>query len=286
MPAPFLVVAALLGASSAIGSERIAAKLYGGKGQGPRPAVMILGGSEGGMVGRRRPLVRKLRAAGYDVVGLATFKHPGLPRTGARVPLDAFARRAAALRAMHGCVAFVGISRGGEAALLLAARAPRAFDATVAVVPAHVAGPAPGPSLVNRPAWSWRGRDVPYVPTKAVSRHGLRWLFASGAERAAANHAIKLDSLRSQPQAVKRARIAVERIERPLLVLSATQDHVWPSAMMGGEIENAVWEAGRGDLLEHVRIDGNHFLADDRRGVAAILRFLRRHLTGRDCNAG
>ena len=275
-----LFAVATLPATSAEPAERVASKRYPARsGDGPRPTVMVLGGSEGGMVDARRPLLRALRDAGYDVVALATFGHPGLPKTGARVPLDRIAGRARAIRKRSGaCLAFVGISRGSEAALLLAALSPGTFDATVAIVPAHVAGPAPGPNLFNRPAWTWEGEDVPFLPVRPFTRHGVRWLLGTGRERAAANHAIKLDSIRSQPDAERRARIPIARVGRPVLLLSATRDHVWPSQMMAERLVTAAREAGVGSLVRHEAIDGDHFIADRPAGIRAALRFLRKHL--------
>lgn len=246
-----------------------------------RATVLLLGGSEGGMIGPGRPLPRALLANGYDVATLATFNHPGLPEAGVRVPLDAIASKARSLQGRsNGCVAFIGISRGSEAALLMASFAPRTFDATVAVVPAHVSGPAPGPNLFNQPAWAWKGRDVPFLPTRALSEHGVRWLFSSGDGRRQANHAIKLDSIRSQPERAERARIPVERIERPLLLLSALHDDVWPSRMMADKIEASTRVAGKGGLVRHVSVDSDHLAAEHPRGVETILRFLNRQFEG------
>ena len=300
LPAPRLAFVLLLAGSTLVGlaspadaggtgggasaqGERIAARVYRHTGDvSKRTLVMILGGSEGGMTNPRAALPRALRAGGYDVATLATFNFRGLPRSGALVPLDGIVEKAGALRDRRArCLAFIGVSRGGEAALLLASLAPRTFDAAVAVAPPHVAGPAPGPNIVNRPAWTWKGRPVPFLPVRAVSLDGLRWLFSSGEARARANYAIKETSIRTQPRKEERARIRVDRIERPLLVLSATRDHVWPSRAMAGQIERLVRKGGKARLFEHRAFDSDHFLLDRPRAVRAIVDFLDTRLADR-----
>lgn len=255
--------------------ERVAHRTIAPLPEGSRKGtIVMLGGSEGGMLSPRRPLVRALRGAGYAVTAVATFDHPGLPATGVRVPLDAIAALGEDARRNQRCVGMLGVSRGSEAALLLATLAPGTFDATVAIMPAHVSGPAPGPNLLNQPAWTWRGGDVPFVPTRPFTKDGVRWLFSSGRERAKANHAIKRHSLEAQPEAVGKALFRMARVRRPVLLISAVEDHVWPSTMMARELVASATAGGTGSLVEHIEVPGDHFAADREPAIRAVLRFL------------
>src|SRR5581483_4943151 len=55
--------------------------------RGRKPAVLVLGGSEGGLPGFTS---RMLAAHGYPSLALAYFKEPGLPQTLDRIPLEYF----------------------------------------------------------------------------------------------------------------------------------------------------------------------------------------------------
>jgi dienelactone hydrolase len=127
-----------------------------------RPAVLLLGGSEGGVPS---PLSASLAVQGYPVLALAYFKEPGLPTTLSRVPLEYFAR---ALRWLHRQpqvdphqVAVLGVSRGSEAAQLTGAEYPSLVNAVIALVPSDVAVCSyPG---CTGAAWTLHGRAIPFT---------------------------------------------------------------------------------------------------------------------------
>jgi dienelactone hydrolase len=91
-----------------------------------RPAVVVFGGSEGGQSMDHPGSL--LAAHGYPVLSVAYFAAPGLPRNLERIPIEYFARAAALLRRQPGVdpeqVLAWGVSRGGEAAMLLGVHYP------------------------------------------------------------------------------------------------------------------------------------------------------------------
>ncbi len=124
-----------------------------------RPAVLVFGGSEGGVLAGAM-VARALASAGYPALGIAYFKAPGLPATLAGIPLEYFGRALAFLHAQPEVdtrrIAVAAASRGSEAAQLLAAYYP-----TLVHGPADVA--VCGPPDCNRPAWTWKHRPVPFT---------------------------------------------------------------------------------------------------------------------------
>ena len=68
----------------------------------PRPAVLVLGGSEGGL--SRNPTAELLASHGYDTLQLAYFGERGLPAELERIPLEYF------VRALHWLAARPGAS--------------------------------------------------------------------------------------------------------------------------------------------------------------------------------
>lgn len=98
---------------------------------------------------------------GYPALALAYFQEPGLPQCLCAIPLEYFARAARWLRAQPVArgrpVILYGVSRGAEAALLVASYEPRLFTAVVADSPsASVHGAFGG----TGPAWTFRGKPL------------------------------------------------------------------------------------------------------------------------------
>lgn len=134
----------------------------------PKPGVLVLGGSEGGHhVGRAALLASR----GYPALSLAYFKEPGLPPALEQIPLEYFANALRWLAAQPGVdphrIVIDGVSRGGEAALLIAATYPSLVDAVVACTPSSNVNPSfPGG---RTSAWTYAGKPVPEAPI-AVER--------------------------------------------------------------------------------------------------------------------
>lgn len=170
-----------------------------------RPAVLVFGGSEGGLGGPVLLEASLLAAHGYPTLALAYFAVPGLPKTLTGVPLEYFTKALGVLRAQPGVdqrrVFVLGSSRGGEAALLLGATFPQLVNGVIAQVPGSYVNSAV--STTDRSAWTLQGRDVPY----------------SGYDKFGAP-AASVD-----PRAV----IPVERIRGPILLTCGGLDLVWPS---------------------------------------------------------
>jgi dienelactone hydrolase len=168
-----------------------------------RPAVLMFGGSGGGL--HEGFAAALLAAHGYPSLALAYFKAPGLPTTLNDIPLEYFTRALGVLRAQPGVdrdhVLVAGVSRGGEAALLLGAHFPREVNGVVAGVPSSVVNP--GWPDTSRPAWTLGGRPL---PTVGGSEYG-----------------------QPTPPDTPEAVIPVERIRGPVLLACGLQDLVWPS---------------------------------------------------------
>jgi dienelactone hydrolase len=148
---------------------------------GRRPAVLVLGGSDGGLSlgGPSTTLLAAMLAAhGYPALALAYFRAPGLPPALADIPLEYFAKALRWLRGQPhvdpGRVLALGISRGSEAALLVGAHYPGLVGGVIASVPNHVAG---GQS------WTLHGQPLPpgeVIPVERIK--GPVFLDCAGAD--------------------------------------------------------------------------------------------------------
>jgi len=128
-------------------------------GAGRHAAVLVLGGSNGGVPLRQAAW---LASHGYFALALAYFHFEDLPKELERIPLEYFQK---ALEWMvdrpeigDAKIAVLGTSRGGELALQLGSMFPR-INAVVAYVPANTRGPSCCGQIAT-PAWTWQGRTL------------------------------------------------------------------------------------------------------------------------------
>jgi dienelactone hydrolase len=126
--------------------------------------VLQIGGSEG----RHSYYPAAVLAShGYPTLTLAYFKEPGLPKTLANIPLEYFAKALRWLADQPGVdpkrVMTLGVSRGGEAALLVGATYPDLVRGVYSSTGSSEVGPGAG---APRPAAAWTlgGKPVPYGP--------------------------------------------------------------------------------------------------------------------------
>lgn len=202
------------------------------------PAIIQLHGSEGGGMAAARARTLALADAGYAVLALnyvayayGTPPIAGVPTTFTNLPVELLDRARQALANRPGIdarrVALVGASKGAELALVGAATYPW-VKATVACVPSDIVwagfgrAPAPGERLSS---WSVKAQPLLFV---AYDRYDD--VFAG---KASAAEVHRRSRALAAPAEVKAARIPVERIRTPVLLLGSGKDEVWPSAEMG-----------------------------------------------------
>ena len=199
---------------------------YVGAGEGRRPAILYIGGSEGGLNPASHWTIDSLTGAGFDVLYVCYFGCPTTPPRLASVPLETFDRALAWLKRQPGVdaarVGIVGGSKGAEAALLTAAGHPE-LKAVVVGMPTSVAWPAIPASDPPTPSWTRGGAPVAFLPyaTASFAAKGVFGLYDDA-----------LPTEAQHPDAV----IRVERITAPLLMVCGEADTLWPSCRMADEI--------------------------------------------------
>lgn len=152
------------------------------------PAVVVIGGSEGG---EDTFTAAALAMAGYPALALAYFKEPGLPQCLCAIPLEYFARAVHWLRAQPVAqgrpVILYGVSRGAEAALLVASYEPHLFNAVVASSPSHLINGAIGG--MPGPAWTFHGKAPTEGTTIPAGKIRVPLLLGDGGQDAIWNSA-------------------------------------------------------------------------------------------------
>ena len=194
-------------------------------GNGPHPAMIVLGGSGGGADHWRAALYA---SHGFATLALAYFGAPGLPRSLASIPLEyvgsAIDYALATVRPPRDFLAIEGISRGGELALLAGSTFPRVRAVVGVMASGLVMGalsdPEPGDTRPN-PAWTFGGKPVPDL---FEGNPQVDWSQADPAVSLVPGY---LAAMRD-PAAVARATIPVERINGPVLLISGKDDRLAP----------------------------------------------------------
>jgi dienelactone hydrolase len=243
---------------------RIRGTLFAPAGAGNAPGVLVLGGSDGGLVWAF--VAALLAAHGMAALALAYFAYDDLPRELIEIPLEYFAE---AIEWLHSRpevgaagVGVLGMSRGGEAALLAGASFP-AVGAVVALVPSGVTGGGIGAdfSAMARSAWTHDGVPFPVFPPPGdpltFSEAGRA--FATGEPFAGARAMRR--ALQAAGDRVDDVAIPVERTRGPILMLSAEDDQLWASSQLTDIAERRLRRANFPHLFEHVRYpNAGHFM--------------------------
>jgi len=207
------------------------------------PAILVLNGSGGGI---NEPRAALYASHGYAALALGYFKAPGRPDYISNTPLEYFETALAwlhrTLRPWQGYVAVSGQSRGGELALLLGSTFPQLVSAVIGYVPAalvHSAQNACDPKTGREgPAWILHGQPLPHLWQNNRTATWAPWDDGPPPRR----HAAALLTALQDPDAVERARIRVENISGPVLLLSATDDGSWPSSLYCGMVRDKLAE--------------------------------------------
>jgi dienelactone hydrolase len=222
---------------------------FPGSGEGRRPAVLLLGGSEGGLGESTQRVALALQAEGFSVLQLSYHRAPGQPRDLEMIPLEYFSAAITWLQRRPevdpGRIGIAGASKGAEAALLAATRDPR-IRAVVAAMPSSVAWQ--GSSLDRGgtfgSSWSEGGR-----PLEHLSYGRWRWWRSMTP--------ILSDTLADLPRHPGAA-IPVERTAARVLLVCGEADTLWPSCPMARQVERRARAHGRPRVLLLAYPDAGH----------------------------
>jgi dienelactone hydrolase len=230
--------------------------------EGPLPAIIVFSGSGGGLggLGGVTSSAALLASHGFAVLALAYFRYDDLPADLAEIPLEYFLEAIEWLKTeahpAAGSIGVMGASRGGELALLLGSTYPEEISAVVAKVPSGVvwSGLTKDPAR-SAPAWTVGGKPLtavkgyPRDPSDLPVRDGGIALTPGFEARLAA----------APPENLAAAEIPVERCGGPVLLLSAEDDAMWPSAALAEIAVRRARAHGAVHPVRHIRYaDAGH----------------------------
>ena len=264
------------------------ANLHLPAGKGPFPGVLLVGGSGGG-IGWQDYMGEILAEKGFASLALAYFGMEGLPESLELIPIEYFQKGLDYLAAHEAVdakrIGVIGVSKGGEVALLLASYDPR-VRAVVAFAPSAVVFQSIAKGFPRTSSWTYKGKPLSFVP----------YVQMQSGETLADMYRRSLD----QKDEVAEAAIPVENINGPILLISGKADTLWPSTYLGEMVmerlrahafphrnQHVAYEDA-GHLISSIRSDatrrggtqeGNARAQRD--GQLQTIDFLQKHLASR-----
>ncbi len=225
--------------------------------------IILLGGSEGGkswsseLDNKTR---RELLQRGYAILSLAYFGTNGVSPTLQSIPLEYFQKSIDWVLNQPGVdksgVAVMGVSKGGEAALLLASYFPEKVKAVIGIVPSSNIFQGLEefkPSNKEVSSWSYKGKDIPYAPL--VKNDNLkRALELWEKEQKIEWTEVYRDAIK-EPEIDKKSAIMLEKAKCPIFLLSGKQDLCWASFDMCEKLVKRLNEYNYGFHFEHVTFE-------------------------------
>jgi dienelactone hydrolase len=208
-----------------------------------QPALIVLGGSEGGG-SFARDRAPRFASRGFAVLGLPYYSPgrgereiPELPAAFADIPVDrlnvAFEWLKRRPEVDPSRVALLGASKGAEFVLIAASKF-KWVTSVVAIVPSDVVweGWGPGVEPGTRSSFALNGKPLPFVPYLEFAQEldGFR------TGRDVRMRRFQDKGRAANPAAAVKARIEVEKFRGPLLVIGGHDDQVWASGMMAQNI--------------------------------------------------
>lgn len=200
----------------------------------PQKVLICFSGSDGDYKNCKL-LAKWFCERGFNTFALPFVKMPGLPSEFIKVPAD-IVETAADWLHNYGFekVGVYGISMGAELGLLAGSLSPK-INAVIAVSPLYFVSAAftfkKKGIVLPTSVYSWRGKELPHAELK--ERVPIGRILAGVLKRDISMRCIYDNEMENCP---KKAEIAVENINGPILLISSEQDSMWPSYESGEKI--------------------------------------------------
>jgi len=218
-----------------------------------QPLVVGLGGAGGGngWAGPHGEKQRKLlQENGYAFLSIAYFAANGTPEKLDRIAIEgvhkAVIEASQDPRINENCIAVMGVSRGGELALLLGSYYEE-YKSVIGIVSGSSVFAAVTDAMTT-PGLSYNGKPLPFVPVPWSATTDL----LSGNLRGA------FEKMMQNTEAVEAAAIRVDNISGPVLLISGTEDEQWPSMEISETIISLLNDNNFSYPSLHIPLEGGH----------------------------
>jgi uncharacterized protein len=236
-----------------------------------QPLIVGFGGSEGGNVMATEALKStrdQFLQRGYAFLAVGYFGTENTPKELDRISLNAIYDSIISAsnhpKINRNKIILYGGSRGGELILNLASRYED-IDGVIALAPANVSLPSKF-GWRETSSWTFQNEEVPYV---TGSREAIKLIhegdFYNG-----------FREMLKDEESVQAAEIRVDKINCPILILSAKDDEVWPSTLMANRMVERLRANKFAHPNKHIAFEGGH--AELTKHADVIFEFLKEYL--------
>ncbi len=215
-----------------INSNGVIGNYFAIKDSKKHPAVLLFGGSEGGISKQASNIAIEINKAGLNVLNISFFRAQNQNPELINVPLETFDKALEFLTKQNEVdaknIAIVGASKGGEAALLIASRHPE-IKVIVAGMPSSVvwAGfswhDTDGSFKNMKSSWTLGGKEVPFLPFGDVKSKNKN----------ENTYSLGLKEIEKHQNAI----IPIEKSKAKILLICGEDDTLWPSCQMARMVE-------------------------------------------------
>ena len=233
-------------------TPNVESKLYLGDGKN-QPLIVGLGGSEGGNAWTsdywkktRDQFIEK----GYAFLAIGYFGAKGTPEKLEKIAIEDVHYAIEVAKENEKIdktkIAIIGGSRGADLALILGSYY-NDINCVVGIVASNVTFPGNTDHFTTS-TWTYQNKELPFVPVNDeavpfLMKRDLRGTF----------EAMLKDSI-----AAEKAVIKIEKINGPILLISATKDEISPSTPMAEKMIARLKTYNFKHKYEHIAIEGEH----------------------------
>ena len=256
-----------------LATPNVESKLYLGTGEN-QSLIVGLGGSEGGNAWTSdhwKETREKFIEKGYAFLAIGYFGAKGTPDTLQKIAIEdvhnAIEVAAGNKKINKQKIAIIGGSRGADLALLLGSYYPD-IKCVVGIVASNVTFPG-NTNHFTTSTWTYQGIELPFVPVNEAAvpfmmKRDLRGTF---------------EAMLKDTVAEEKALIKVEKINGPILLISATKDEIAPTTPMSEKMIARLKANNFAHYFEHVAIEGGH--AEPLKHFDLVFDFLEKHFTNK-----
>ena len=231
---------------------KVQTRLYLGESEN-QPLIVGFGGSEGGNAWDSdfwKPTRDIFLEKGYAFLAIGYFGTKETPNKLDRISLnsihDAIINVSKNPKINSQKIAIIGGSKGGELVLNLASYFDD-IDAVVALSASHISFPAIT-MMSKTSSWTLNDKQLPFAP---IPYSAVRPMIAGNLLEA-------YNIILENKEAVEKALIPVENINGAILLLSPTDDELWPSKEMSNKIIERLKSKDFKNHFEHIVVEGGH----------------------------
>ena len=247
-----LIISSNSFAQTILETPNVESKLYVGDGVN-QPLIVGLGGSEGGNAWTsdywkktRDQFIEK----GYAFLAIGYFGAKGTPDKLEKIAIEdvhyaiEVAKKNKKINKEN--IAIIGGSRGADLALLLGSYYDD-IKGVVAIVASNVTFPG-NTNHFTTSTWTYQNKELPFVPVNDeavpyLMKNDLRGTF---------------EAMLQDRIAEEKALIKIEKINGPILLISATKDEISPSTPMAEKMITRLKTYNFKHKYEHIAIEGGH----------------------------